>query len=358
MSGHGPGALTRRAVLASLGLTALGLTAAGCGQRGYTGPARTVTIAAGEPGGFYIEFAELLAAEITDEEPRLRAVAVPTEGSLDNVGLLADGKADLALVLADAAQATATTGGPLPTPVPMLAIGRVYENYLQLVVLADSPVHRLTDLAGRTASLGAHGSGAELIGDRLLAAAGLSAAGPNPAGPTATGPTATGPTATGPTATGPTATAGVTVQHRLLADATAALERAQIAALLWSGGVPTPALAALAGRRPIRLLALDSVIPALRSAYGPVYEPTAVPADAYGPAAGVATIGVANLLVCHPDADPALTATVARVLVTHAARLVPEQALGTQFLDPRNLIVTAGIPLHPGAVAAYRDLHG
>jgi TRAP-type uncharacterized transport system substrate-binding protein len=235
----------------------------------------------------------------------------------------------------------------------MLAIGRVYENYLQLVVLADSPVHRLTDLAGRTASLGAHGSGAELIGDRLLTAAGLSAA-----VPTATGPNAAGPTATGPTATGPTATAGVTVQHRLLADATAALERAQIAALLWSGGVPTPALAALAGRRPIRLLALDSVIPALRSAYGPVYEPTAVPADAYGPAAGVATIGVANLLVCHPDADPALTATVARVLVTHAARLVPEQALGTQFLDPRNLIVTAGIPLHPGAVAAYRDLHG
>jgi TRAP-type uncharacterized transport system substrate-binding protein len=357
MSGHGPGALTRRAVLASVGLTALGLTAAGCGPRGYTGPARTVAIAAGEPGGFYIEFAELLAAEITDEEPRLRAVAVPTEGSLDNLRLLAGGKADLALVLADAAQATATAGGPLRTPVPTLAIGRVYENYLQLVVLADSPVHHLTDLAGRTASLGAQGSGAELIGDRLLAAAGLNAAAPKPAAPnpTAPNPTAPNPTAPNPAAPNP---AGVTVQHRLLADATAALEHAQIAALLWSGGVPTPALAALAGRRPIRLLPLDSVIPALRSTYGPVYEPIAVPADAYGPGAAVATIGVANLLVCHPDADPALTATVARVLVTHAARLVPEQALGTQFLDPRNLIVTAGIPLHPGAVAAYRDLHG
>jgi hypothetical protein len=32
--------------------------------------------------------------------------------------------------------------------------------------------------------------------------------------------------------------------------------------------------------------------------------------------------------------------------------------LGTQFLDPRSLIVTAGIPLHPGAVTAYRALHG
>jgi hypothetical protein len=46
------------------------------------------------------------------------------------------------------------------------------------------------------------------------------------------------------------------------------------------------------------------------------------------------------------------------VLVTRAARLVPAQAIGTQFLDPRSLIVTSKIPLHPGAVATYRALHG
>ena len=342
------GTLTRRGLLGAL---ALGLTATACGNQGYTGPARGLTIAAGEPGGFYIEFAELLAAEIRAEQPRLRATAVRTEGSLDNLRLLAEGKADLALALADAAQASTSTAGPpavpVPVPAPMpapapastsvpapnsvLAIGRVYENYLQLVVRADSAIAGLADLAGRTASLGASGSGAELTGERLLAAAGLGDRSGRPP---------------------------VRVQHRQLADAVAALEAGDIDALLWSGGVPTPALAALAARRPIRLLPLDSAIPSLRATFGPVYEATTVPADAYGPTAQLATLGVANLLVCHPDADPALTATTARVLVTHAARLVPQQALGTQFLDPRSLIVTAGIPLHPGAVTAYRALHG
>lgn len=320
------GTLTRRGLLGAL---ALGLTATACGNQGYTGPARGLTIAAGELGGFYIEFAELLAAEIRAEQPRLRATAVRTEGSLDNLRLLAEGKADLALALADAAQARAGTTGAQPTPV--LAIGRVYENYLQLVVRADSAIAGLADLAGRTASLGASGSGAELTGERLLAAAGLGDGSGRPP---------------------------LRVQHRQLADAVAALEAGDIDALLWSGGVPTPALAALAARRPIRLLPLESAISALRAMFGPVYEATTVPADAYGPAAPVATLGVANLLVCHPDADPALTATVARVLVTRAAQLVPQQALGTQFLDPRSLIVTAGIPLHPGAVTAYRALHG
>ncbi len=111
-------------------------------------------------------------------------------------------------------------------------------------------------------------------------------------------------------------------------------------------------------RHGIRLLPLASVLPAFQSAYGPVYQPDSVPANAYGSTAEIPTIGIANLLICRPDADPEITAVVARVLVTHAARLVPEQALGIQFLDPRSLIATAGIPLHSGAITAYRSLHG
>jgi hypothetical protein len=49
---------------------------------------------------------------------------------------------------------------------------------------------------------------------------------------------------------------------------------------------------------------------------------------------------------------------VARTLVAAAPDLVPESALGTQYLDQRSLIGTGEIPLHAGAVAAYRALHG
>lgn len=311
--------IPRRTLLTAL---ALGLTAtAGCGS----GPQRSLTIAAGESGGLYLSFAKLLATAIGDDALRV----IETEGSLDNLKRLGAGEVDLALVLADAALDATSTGGPPATPVH--AIGRVYENYLQLVVLADSRIETLAHLAGHTLSLGADGSGAKLTGRRLLTAAGLT-----------------------PSA----APAAVIEQHYSLSRAIAALKAGHIDALLWSGGVPTPALAQLSAHRGIRLLPLDTALKALQSAHGPVYHRVTVPADAYDAPDEVATIGVANLLVCRPDTDPKVTEAVARVLVTHAAKLVPPEVLGTQFLDPRSLIVTAGIPLHPGAKTAYQELHG
>lgn len=318
--------VSRRTAL--LGLPAL---LSGCGTAGYRGPERELTIAAGESGGFYLAFAELLAAELSNAEPRLHARAVATEASIDNVHRVRDGTADLSLVLADVAQAALAGTGPFSAPaaaVPLRAIGRVYENYLQLVVRAGGPLRGLPDLAGRRVSLGAAGSGAALFGERLLAAAGLR----------------------------------VRAEHLLLAESIGALRSGGIDALLWSGGVPTPALATLDREVAIRLLPLDGVLPALRAAHGPVYEQVRVPAGAYRTAGEPATIGVANLLVATVAQAEDVAAAVVRVLVRRAADLVPAQAVGTQFLDVRALIGTGSgpgtVPLHPGAAAAYRALHG
>jgi uncharacterized protein len=291
---------------------------AGCGG----GTADPLVLAAGEPGGFYVEFGELLAAA-------LRAAGVPvtvvgTGGSVQNIEQLRDGAAALGLALTDIALAARNGQEPFGAPMPLQAIGRVYENYMQLVVRAEDPATSTADLAGRPVSLGAVGSGAAVFGDRLLAAAGIAAE----------------------------------ETRRPLRDAVAALESGSTDALLWSGGVPTPALAELAARRPVRLLPLAEHLPQLRTRHGTVYGPVTVPAGAYGPAAPVPTVGVANLLVCSPDLPADTAAAVARTLVAAAPALVPESALGTQYLDQRSLIGTGDVPLHPGAAAAYRDLHG
>jgi TRAP-type uncharacterized transport system substrate-binding protein len=72
----------------------------------------------------------------------------------------------------------------------------------------------------------------------------------------------------------------------------------------------------------------------------------------------MAAIGVPNLLLCNRSLPDDVVATVTSVLVEHAARLVPPQALGTQFLDRRALICLLGVPMHPGAASAYRQLRG
>jgi uncharacterized protein len=310
--------LTRRSVLLA-GLAAL----AGCSS-GYDGPERELRIAAGEEGGFYLAFAKLLAERITEDEPRLRCTAMVTEASQANLELLRTGGADLALALADTAQTAIAGDRPFAAAVPLSALGRVYENYMQLVVRADGPIRTVQDLAGRTVSLGANGSGAALFGARLTAAAGIRPR----------------------------------VEHLALEDAVSALAERRIDALLWSGGVPTPALARLDSRVGIMLLGLDGVFAGLQAGHGPVYENVLVPSGAYQHVRDVHTIGVANLLVCSPSLPGDIAGSVVSVLVRRAAALVPQEAVGTQFLDARTLIGTGGIPLHEGAVRSYRDLHG
>ncbi|WP_433273091.1 TAXI family TRAP transporter solute-binding subunit [Actinosynnema sp. CS-041913] len=288
----------------------LALLATGCTSGGPGGELR---IAGGEKGGMYYDFATLLATQL---QPDLHGHVVETQGSLANLDLLRSGDVQVALTLADAARVA-------DPALELRALGRVYENYLQLVVRADDPARRVADLAGRTVSLGAAGSGASLSGERMLVTAGLDNS--------------------------------VRVAHLRLAEAAQALVDKRIDALLWSGGVPTPVLAQLAG---IRLLPLAELLDGLRTAHGSVYEQVPVPVGVYGAAREVPTIGVANLLVCRASLPDEVAAAVTRTLVNEAAALVPEQALGTQFLDVRSLIGTAGLPLHPGAAVAYRDLHG
>ncbi|GGS60049.1 C4-dicarboxylate ABC transporter substrate-binding protein [Actinokineospora fastidiosa] len=312
------GGLTRRAVL-RLGAGAIAAGIAGCGSGEYAGPARTLRIAAGERGGFYVEFAELLAGQL---DRALGAIVVGTKGSAQNLGLLRTGGADLALALADIARGAAEGRVGFGEPLPVRAIGRVYENYMQLVVLADSPVASVADLAGRRVSLGADGSGAAIFGARLFDAADVAAA----------------------------------IEHNTLATAVERLGSGRVDALLWSGGVPTPALTQLAAAHPIRLIDLTDHLPALRADHDPAYHRVTVPAGSYGATRPVETVGVANLLVTTPDLPDAVAAAVARTLVRSAPRLIPPSALGTQYLDLRSLIVTSGIRLHPGAAAAYREL--
>ncbi|SDP11859.1 TAXI family TRAP transporter solute-binding subunit [Lentzea jiangxiensis] len=287
--------MKRRAFL----LGALALTACGTSE-----PEGTIRIAGGEPGGFYHDFAALISRLAPSP---LTITPIQTGGSADNLKHLREGTAEIGLTLSDSAHLEPG----------LVALGRVYENYLQLVVLDSSPYRTPADLAGEPVSLGATGSGAALQGERLAL--------------------------------------GVREEHYPLRNAVDALKAGEIAALLWSGGVPTPELDKATG---IRLLPLDGFLPRLRQQHGKVYERVDVRMGVYGSPVDIPTIGTPNLLVCRPDLSAAHAGAVVRMLVGKAAQLVPQQALGTQYLDVRSLIDTGKVPLHPGAAAEYRRLHG
>lgn len=313
---NGTTALTRRRLLGLVPVAAAGLGVHAC-----SAPRPVYGLGASEERGFYYEFAHLLSRAVERSGAPVTVVPRTTAGSQENLELLRTGAVDLALALADLA--VESRGDPR-------AVGRMYLSYVQLAVRADSPVRTMSDLRGRTVMLGRAGSGTAHVGRRVLLASGVRLD-------------------------------EVTVTDIPLTRLRRALTEGTVDAALFAGGVPNPQMEAEPARGAaggIRLLDLSPELSALQERYGTVYQAATVPPGIYGATREVPSIGVATLLLARPGLPDEAVQDVVEVLVRRSADLVPSGTVGVQYLDPRSLIYTFGIPLHPGAAAAYRRLHG
>jgi uncharacterized protein len=315
MTRNRSGELSRRAIIAGAAVLV-----AACSIRSE--PSGRLRLAAGQRGGLYLAFAEILADRIHARYPAVAVDVISTEGSVDNIRLLRTGDVDMGLSLADVAERDRATG---PAGTAPLAVARVYENYLQVIVRESAAGKQLSDLAGRRVSIGAAGSGAAVTGQVLFDAAGL---------------------------TGRVDTQGYRLQDGLtgLADGT-------VDAMVWSGGVPTPAIAELDATLPLRMLDIGALAAPMADSSGYPYLARRVPSGEYVPP-GIHTIGVPDLLLCRQGTAADLVAAVVDVLATDAAQLVPPYVQGLQYLAAPTMIQTGLIPLHPAAIGAYRKLHG
>ncbi|WP_191966766.1 TAXI family TRAP transporter solute-binding subunit [Microbacterium testaceum] len=307
--------LTRRAFF-SIVAGAGALSLAACSAPSST----PLVLGCGEPGGSYLEFGQLLAAA-TASSAAVSVSPRASEGSIDNLRLLRERRVDLGLSLVDSATDAADD---------IVAIGRVYQNYLQCIVRAGAGISQLADLAGRTVSLGAPGSGAAQTARRVLDASGLDSTG----------------------------TARPRTVERTFRGAVDDLAAGRIDAFFWSGGVPTPQIAALAEQVPVSVIDTTPALPALSARFPDVYAATTIPAGVYGATRSVPTIGVANLLLARADLADDLARALVDALIDDAPALVPPDALGIQYLTPASLIDTSPIALHPAAERRYRERYG
>ncbi|MEU9991388.1 TAXI family TRAP transporter solute-binding subunit [Streptomyces sp. NPDC048045] len=317
--------MSRRGLLEAAVLAGPAAALAGCSAD--TGPVWRLRLATGAPGGPYNAFGKALAAEAAQAAPRLHITPVSTSASVDNLRRLGDGSADLGLAMADAAEDAARGRAPFSRPAALTALARVYVNYTHLVVPAYGPVRSVGDLAGRSVATGAAGSGGQVLAGRLLQVSKL------------------------------TAQRAVRQRQLGLADSVRALRTGTVDALIWTGGVPTPALSDLARELPLRFLPLDEQAATLRDTYGPVYTAVTLPAGAYGLTAPVGTIGVGNYLLARSGVPQPAVREVLRVVFDRWRALLREVTAGAR-LEPRFAVATGDVPLHPGAVAYYRSVYG
>jgi len=275
---------------------------------------RTVRIATGSPTAVYYAIGSALAKVISQDLPGTDAGVLVTAASAENLQLIASGRAEVAFSQSDV---LVSRGAPAPS---IVALARVYDDLLHLVVRANSPIRSLEDLRGRRVSVGAQGSGTVVTVRRLLTVAKMS---------------------------------GITERQLSLDDSTVALTSGEIDAFFFSGGLPVTGIRQLSTASPTRLIDLSKWATDLRKAYSDVYVVRDVPVSAYQMPA-VATVAVPNLLVVSASMADDLAFDLTRLLMERREVLAAAHP-AAERLDIRSAIATLPVPLHPGAARYYRS---
>lgn len=300
--------IRRRALLGGL----VALTVSGC--VGRKPRRRTVRIATGSPTAVYYAIGSALAKVISQDLPGTDASVLVTAASAENLQLIASGRAEVAFSQSDV---LVSGGAPAPS---IVALARVYDDLLHLVVRADSPVKSLEDLRGKRVSVGAQGSGTVFTVRRLLTVAKMG---------------------------------GIDERQLSLDDSTVALTSGEIDAFFFSGGLPVTGIRQLSAASPTRLIDLSKWATDLRKAYSDVYVVRDVPVSAYQMPA-VATVAVPNLLVVAASMADDLAFDLTRLLMERREVLAAAHP-AAERLDIRSAIATLPVPLHPGAARYYRS---
>ncbi|MFD3913310.1 TAXI family TRAP transporter solute-binding subunit [Streptomyces sp. NPDC058603] len=296
---------------------------------GTSSPTGSVTFSTGVKTGVYQRYGTLLKQDLARDLPDVSIQLRTSEGSQQNIAWVAAGEADFTIATADAVAKYQKDGKPGADR--LRGCARLYDDYVQLVVAKDSDIRSTAGLRGKKVGVGQEGSGVRLIADRVLSAADLD-----------------------PRKDIVPFSVGIDTMPGLL-------ERGELDAFFWSGGLPTGAVQDLSERFDIRLVPLESSLVDRLHASGEAasryYRSAVIPADAYGKAqdgTAVPTVAVANLLVTTDRMSAGLTEGFTRTVIDSRDR-IGDEVHPAQLVDLRTAIYTDPLPLHEGAKRYYRS---
>ncbi|HUL06010.1 MAG TPA: TAXI family TRAP transporter solute-binding subunit [Candidatus Acidoferrum sp.] len=260
--------------------------------------------------------------------PGLIAIAQTTQGSVQNVDLIANETLESGLCQSDVAYWAYSGTGMYSGGKPfdgLRAIANLYQESLHIVVRTESAINAIADLRGKRISLGGRGSGTRATAELVLGAYGVGERRFNG-------------------------------QQLTIEKATEALRDGSVDAIFFVGGPPVPALADLAKTTPLRLLPVEGD-PAsmLRSTY-PFLTVDAIPENSYGNNPATVTVGIGTYWLVLAGLDENLVHDITVALWHPATRKLLDQGspIGRR-IRLEQALVGLPLPVHPGAERYYTE---
>jgi uncharacterized protein len=290
-----------------------------------------IFVATGPTTGVYYPLGGGLADVLTKYVPNLNATAGTTDGSMANLLLMGQGKADVSFSMADASwDAYKGQQKFQGKQVDVRALMVLYPNRMHIVTVEGTGITKMADLRGKRVSTGAPNSATQIMAYRVLEAYGIDPE-------------------------------KDIIRERLDPGKSAdAIKDRKLDAFFWVGGVPTPAVTDLGATPGVKLKLIDhsDSTDAMVKKYGPLYVKDVIPPKSYpGQDTPNQIATVWNVLIANPKMSDQLAYDIVKTIFEHKEDLIRVHAEARNFDYKYQTNGAAVIPFHPGAKKYFAE-HG
>ena len=294
---------------------------AACGSASAT----KMTMGTGGTAGTYYAFGGVLGQYIKNKAG-IDVTVVSTDGSKANIESIASGDYQLGTVQSDvmayawAGSRSFESTGAIDA---FRVVGGLYAEAVQLITM-DPSIQSVADLAGKSVSIGAPGSGVYFNAMDVLSAAGLTEN-------------------------------DIQAQYQSFADSTDALKDGKIDAAFIVAGAPTAAITELCTTNNAYLVPIDGDIADKLMADCPFYTTYSIPAGTYnGQDADVTTVTVKATLIVSASASEKDVYELTKAIFDNADAIAAENGKGKE-LSVENATSGMSAPFHAGAAKYYAE---
>lgn len=285
-------------------------------------------LAGGPPAGQYARFANAFSLQLKREGISMPVLS--TEGGLDNLRLLRQGDAVLALSQSDAAYAAIQGTGAFQSQGPDLAlqaIASLYPEPAHVVVSASSSLQQLSDLRGKRVNIGQPGSASRLTALAILEAHNLQ----------------------------PSDLQAVTELD--LQQALKALRDDHLDALIQVIGAPADNIRAASEAFELRLIPLNADAVKRLEAQRPGSFAFSLAVETYpGQIQPVPTLAVASMLLTGEQLTVAEIERLVQLLFARDNQWLENGSIQGVQLSPQNALRELSVPLHSAAEKALQAI--
>jgi hypothetical protein len=290
------------------------------GSGGGSGGSNRISWHAGGTGGTYFPLSNEFKDVIESNTDGITVQVQSTGASVENVGSLARGDADFALIQNDVAYFAANGEGieafQGSAVENLRGVATLYPETIHIVTLADTGVEQPSDLSGATINTGDLGSGTQVNANQILEALGIS---------------------------------DYSEQNTGFSQASDQLKNGDIDAAFVVGGYPVGAIEELAATEDVRIVPIEGDNRQAVKDAAPFYADDEVPSGTYGLDSAVPTVAVQAMIATNAEQSEDLVETVTAAIFDNTDSLT----IKTDFITKESAQDGMSIDLHPGAQAYF-----